>query len=247
MGVIVQSAFAKARYVPFVTDAGLVWMQWIAVAAMLLDHVNWFWFAHGGNPQNVPTAWMNDIGRIAFPLFAFTFAVNLDRITRSRDCEERWRRQAWRLVTAGAVAQVVYWPLRGAFVPLNVMWTFLLSSIVFVRWLHSSRHHDIIGRCVSVALAIIFGSFVEYAWFGVALVTAAAWLVRSQSRMSKAGFALALLALCLINRSLYALLALVPIVTLRHSTAAPHQHGKWLYSFYPIHLMILLLVRSVHE
>jgi uncharacterized membrane protein len=63
-----------------VTDASLEWMKWLAVVGMVLDHVNWFFFASSfDNPQASPHAWMNDVGRVVFPLFAFVFGINLAR------------------------------------------------------------------------------------------------------------------------------------------------------------------------
>lgn len=239
---------ARATTRPVATDQGLMWMQLIAVMAMVLDHVNWFCFAKGGDPQSTVTAWMNDVGRMAFPLFALSFGVNLARVLSSPDSEARSRRMFHRLALAAVVAQLAYWPLRGYANPLNVMATFLLSAVVLRYWSRSTWHAHAIGRCLALATAVLLGAFVEYWWFGIALIAASYGLVLTKSIWTATIVLLALGALCLLNRSPWALAAVPAFGLLRNIKWAPPRQRGWLYLIYPAHLIaILALVTALAD
>ncbi len=244
------TALGKARPMgaptrPFATDQGLYWMQLVALVAMVLDHINWFWFAHGGDPQRTSTAWMNDVGRIAFPLFAFTFGVNLARVLGSSDRDPRMRRMVRHLALAALSAQLVYWPLRGYFNPLNVMATFLLTAVVLRYWSVSRWEANAIGRCVALASVVVLGSFVEYWWFGIALIAAAYQMATTNSASSRAAFVVALAALCLLNRNLWALGSLPTIALLASARWGPPRRRTLLYVFYPAHLFAILMASAM--
>ncbi|MDX2003871.1 MAG: TraX family protein [Meiothermus sp.] len=94
----------------------LDWLKWAALFTMVIDHANKIVF-DGGLP------WMTWIGRMAYPLFAFLIAYNLE--VRGAD----WRKYAWRLGLAAAVSQPVYfYALAGN---LNIFFTLLAGVLVW--------------------------------------------------------------------------------------------------------------------
>jgi len=226
-----------------VSDAALEWLKWIGVAAMILDHVNWFLLAGGRDPQATPHAWMNDIGRLAFPLFAFCFGVNLVRVIEGPNPDVRVRRMFRRLLFAGIVAQCAYWPLRDYFWPLNVLWTFALAAgiaLLWVRWPQSN-----LMRLAAFALFVVAGIAVEYWWFGLALVFAAMAYASHRTLVSALPFAAGIVALCLLNGSVYAGATLAVIALLAGAQWAPRRIPGLLHVFYAAHLWLLLAVAFV--
>jgi hypothetical protein len=214
-----------------VSDASLSWLQWIAVAAMLIDHFNWFFFAHGGDPRSTAHVWMNDIGRLAFPLFAFVFGVNLARVLDAPEGAARMARLLRRAVAFGVVAQVPYWALRGYFFPLNVLWTFALSAAVCWSWERSTGNTSV--RVLAVVAFVLGGLAVEYWWFGLAAVIASVGYARTRTVASFCFVVAAFAGLAVLNWNAVTLLALLPIVLLAQvGRAAPRRPGLlyWLYA-----------------
>lgn len=221
-----------------VSDASLEWLKWIAVGAMFVDHINWFVIAGGFDPQSTAHAWMNDVGRLAFPLFAFVFGINLQRVLESPNQAERFRRMAWRLGVAAAAAQVPYWVLRGYFFPLNVLCTFALSMAVVLLWRRGSWPL----RAAAVVSLVIGGFVVEYWWIGAALVFGAVAYARHRTVASLSLFTAMLLPLSLLNGNPYAFASIVAIaatVMMQPTRLLPRVPGL-LYVVYAGHLWVLL-------
>lgn len=228
---------------PRLSDGALELVKWIAIAAMVVDHINWFWFAAGGNPQATPTAWMSHVGRIALPLFAFCFGVNLIRVLEAPDSAAKFRRMAWRLALAGVAAQAAYWPLRGYFWPLNVLALFGLAAAL--AWLWTREKDRPLMRSIAVVLAVFLGLLVEYWWCGLIIIFAAAGYARAPSWLRCAAFAASTLAVDALNGNWYASLApgvvLLAIAAAGDRAALPRLPGLW-HVFYPAHLWALWFV-----
>jgi len=221
-----------------VSDASLEWLKWIAVGAMFVDHINWFVIGGGLDPQSTAQAWMNDVGRLAFPLFAFVFGINLQRVLESCNQAERVRRMAWRLAVAAAVAQVPYWVLRGYFFPLNVLCTFALSMATVFLWRRESTH----WRAAATAILAAGGFVVEYWWVGAALVFAAVAYARHRTLAALSLFTAMLVPLSLLNGNAYAFASIVAIATavmMQPTRLLPRVPGL-LYFVYAGHLWVLL-------
>jgi len=236
-----SSAPVGARWA--LSDASLEWLKWIAVAAMLLDHVNWFLFAGGGAPQHGTYPWMNDVGRLAFPLFALVFGVNLARILDSPDRNARASRMFVRLFVAGVIAQLAYWVLRGYFWPLNVLATFALAAAVAMLWQGECK--SFARRAAAVGLFVVGGFLVEYWWIGAGLILAATLVRRGPFPLSALIFVALLIPLCLLNGNAYALAALVVAAALAGARWAPPRVPGLLHVVYAGHLWALVAVAAL--
>jgi uncharacterized membrane protein len=229
-----------------VTDASLEWMKWLAVVGMVLDHINWFFFASSiDNPQASPHAWMNDVGRVVFPLFAFVFGINLARVLGAGVVggqAPRFRRMVVRLLVAGVIAQGAYWLLRGYFFPLNVLFTFALVALVARGFAHDATSTQ---QLAAVAL-FAFGSLaVEYWWVGVGLALSALYFARRRTLRSSLPFLGTLLPLAFVNGSVATLLALPAIAALKTVTASLPRWSATFYVIYASHLWFLVMLSAL--
>ena len=237
------SAAAQPVSAPFrVSDAGIEWIKWLAFGAMIFDHVNWLWFARGGDPRLTAGVhpWMNDVGRLALPLFAFAFGHNLVRVLESDARTVRLRRMGRRLAVAGLAAQIPYWLLRGYFWPLNVVFLFGACAGLVVLWNLPIERHRLLVRSGVLVVGLVVGAGVEYWWLGMGVVLAAVAVARARSWGSLLIFVAALVPICLLNGNLYAVLAVVAIVAVRNAGKAPPRIPGLLYVLYPAHLWAML-------
>ena len=227
-----------------VTDASLEWIKWLAVVGMVLDHVNWFFLASSvANPQASPHAWMNDVGRVVFPLFAFVFGINLARVLdESTNGTARLRRMLLRLIVAGVVAQGAYVLLRGYFWPLNVLFTFALSALVAACFAGDATPSK---KLAGVVLLVAGGLAVEYWWVGVGLTLAALHFARRRSLRSSYVFCAFLVLLSMLNVSVAPLAAAVIIWALANVRRSLPRHPGALHVFYAGHLWLLVAVGAL--
>lgn len=209
-----------------VTSGGLELVKWLALALMVVDHVNFVFFA-----RELPL-WATIAGRVSFPLFALVFAYNLARASGDR------MRLLNRLVIAGAIAQPFHGLAFGTAYglwPLNIL--FLFAGVVVAVTLVERRQD---GLAV-IAMAVT-GLFAEYGCFGVLLCVAAWAYFRKPSLWSALGVVGGMLGLCLHNGNAHALWAL-PVFWLVANLDADVRRSRWaFYAFYPAHLAVLALI-----
>lgn len=111
-------------------DGALEILKWIAALFMVMDHANILFF-----DRSMPL--LSELGRMAFPLFAMVFAVNLSRLyDRPGGLKANWLKGSWKLLLAGAVAAWPFLQVRslvtGEFspLPLNILFGFFLFGLV---------------------------------------------------------------------------------------------------------------------
>lgn len=202
-----------------------VWLavKLVALALMLLDHVDWALFDSALGIHDT-------IGRAVFPLFALV----LGRSVILGPPVHLLRVVAPRMAVVGVVASLAYVPLFG-FYPLNVMFTLAAGVAVVACW-------RLGWRLVAGSVFVSAGLLVDYQWFGLACVVLSAW---SWSRLHLSiSVLLAVMAglLLPVNGSLWALLAL-PLFLLASMFNGPAPRLKWLfYAFYPLHLLAIAAI-----
>lgn len=209
-------------------------LKWVALLAMVADHVNRFWLHGSVLPLQV-------IGRLAFPLFAFVLGCNLAR----REPPEV-ARLVGRLLIAGLLAQPFFMLLTRSAWHLNVLFTFAVAAVLVAGW---SRAHSRRERVALGVVALAGGIFVEFNWYGLALVVAAHQACRRQTRGAALALLAALLALTLwlvpaSGPVAWAGLGACPAVLLvRRWTRARRRRPGVFYVFYPLHLALLAAVQ----
>ncbi len=206
----------------------------LALVTMTLDHVGKFLF-----PE---VLWLQILGRLAFPVFAYMIAEG---------CQYTKNRRK-HLLSVGAVAllcQVVYYVAMGSLY-MCIMVTFLIS-IMLIYCLEGFGTTFL--RNVQGVVAIVLAAFVclylprlmpetdfyiDYGFFGVFLPVAVYYARGRLQKMVAACFMLILLGLQMGGIQWYCLLGLIPLML--YSGA----RGKWnlkylFYIYYPVHLAVI--------
>ena len=230
----------------------------LAMVSMLCDHL-WATIVPGND-------WLTDIGRIAFPIFAFMIVEGYFH-TRSL------KKYVGRLFVFALISEIPFNLVMGSslFYPYhqNVLWTFLIA--VFLIWLNelAKKKEKLWLRIVTgigtMGLAFVLGliTFVDYHYTGV-LTILVFYFFRGRKWWHFVGQLLCLYYLNVevlsgfyyevevfgqtvnIVRQGFALLALVPIWLYRGKQGPYNKMIKNVYYwFYPVHLLVLAVVRML--
>ena len=230
----------------------------LAMVFMLCDHL-WATVVPGND-------WLTDIGRIAFPIFAFMIVEGYFH-TRSL------KKYVGRLLVFAFISEIPFNLVMGSslFYPLhqNVLWTFLIA--VFLVWLNElAKKKDklwlrIITCIGTLCLAFVLGlvAFVDYHYAGV-LTVLVFYFFRGRKWWHFVGQLVCLYYLNVevlsgfyyeievfgqtvnVVRQAFALLALLPIWLYRGKQGPYNKVIKYVYyGFYPVHLLVLAVVRML--
>ena len=229
-------------------------LRWIAMGTMLADHVGRMFFPG--------CRWMVAIGRLAFPIFAFQIVEGY-RHTRS------FSNYAVRLFCFALISEIPYDLMTAGtfFDPTrqNVLFTLLLG-LWTVRILdetstgQSSPSRAMTGLALVALLAIILSA--DYALMGV--IQMAVFFLLSGHRSSRLALLLVMAALHLffpgdfywylplgtwdlrLSSQGFALLSLIPIWLYHGDIGCRSKWLRWFsYGFYPVHMLLLALLRSI--
>ena len=229
----------------------------LAMALMLCDHM-WATVIPGNE-------WLTCIGRLAFPIFAFLLVEGYFH-TRSR------KRYALRLLVAAVISEIPFNLMLGStvFFPIhqNVIWTFLIGfGMMQLNELAKTKSIGVrvlvaIGTCL-LGLVAGFAAMVDYYGAGVLMVLAfyffrgkkwwhylgqfAALFYLNVEMLTGLGYELSLFGESFfLPQQAFALLALIPIWLYRGRQGPHSKPLQFLYySFYPLHLLILGLIRLI--
>ncbi|AUG10366.1 TraX family protein [Pseudomonas sp. S09G 359] len=229
-----------------VRDGALDLLKWLALLSMVLDHLRYVGLSLDG--LYVP-------GRLAFPWFCLAIAANLHRV-RKAPVTGQWRYLGW-LLLFSVISEVPYRLFIEDADTLNVLPTLALGLLVVRGW----QQKAVIDRglaLIALGVAAVFSTQLMFGFFGVLLplalllvfrrpwyfsvlpglvcVAANQWqiLLNSGSTVALTG-----LAACLIA-------PLAGLVLLRHAqNVSPPAMRRWAYVLYPLHFLLLLLVRQI--
>ena len=229
-----------------VRDGALDLLKWLALLCMVLDHLRYVGLSLDG--LYVP-------GRLAFPWFCLAIAANLHR-ARNAPVTGQWRYLGW-LLLFSVISEVPYRLFIEDADTLNVLPTLALGLLVARGW----QQKALVDRglaLIALILAAVFSTQLMFGFFGVVLplalllvfrrpwyfsvlpglvcVAANQWqiLINSGTPVALMG-----LATCLIA-------PLAGLVLLRHAkNAAPPPMRRWAYTLYPLHFLLLLLLRQI--
>ncbi len=237
-----------------ISSAGL---HILAMGLMLCDHL-WGTIVPGSE-------WLTCLGRLAFPIFGFLI---VDGYTHTRDL----KKYVQRLFVFALLSEIPIDLMIGSrvFYPIhqNVLWTFLLG-IALIRWNEKAKAAPVWRRLLraasSVAVGLILGTVTMVDYFGPGVVTVLVFYFFREKKWQN--LLLQILALYWLNVELlggysyvvelfgrevwiaqqgFALFALIPIWLYRgrqghRSTAFRY----FCYGFYPVHMLILGLLKMV--
>lgn len=208
------------------TSAGREWLKWIALVLMTGDHVNKV-LLDGAYP------WLTNAARIVFPIFAIVFVYNL----RLQEEGDHGLRASTRVAIAGLVVQPLHAWAFGYWLPLNVLLS--LSAGAFVCWLFSR------GRWLPALLLWAFaGLWVDYSWWGIAVMAAAMTVYRPGQDRSTFLLPLAVASLAFTNGNFWALASL-PLIGLFSRVPGNFPRWRWTFlGYYGAHLALLAILAN---
>lgn len=213
-----------------VSDGTIEALKWLALVLMTLDHVNKYLFAES-------LYGLNDLGRLAMPLFGFVLAHNLTRPGALQ--RGLYVRVMARLALFGVLATPFYTALgglAGSWWPLNILFTLLAATAVMYFTERGRPVHTV----VATIIFLIGGAVVDYWWFGLTFCLAAWWYCRAPSGLTLTTWIAASALLCLLNDSLWTLAAL-PIIFASPLVRLNVPRLRFVfYAYYPTHLALLL-------
>ena len=205
-------------------------LKWLALLLMTLDHVNKH-LLHASVPE------LFAAGRLALPLFGFVLGYNLAR--PGALASGGYSRTARRLAVFGSIATIPFIALGGlgwGWWPFNIMATLLVATLC--AWLIEVGGASRLAA--AVALFIVGGALVEFWWPGLAACLLAWAYCRRPSWLKLALWVGALASLYVINRNLWALVALPLIFAAAHVRLSVPRGRLGFYAYYPAHLAVLL-------
>lgn len=204
-------------------------MQWIAMLTMLIDHIGLVFFPH----QEI---W-RIIGRIAFPIYVYAL-VQGHRYTSSRP------KYIIRLAVIAVISQI---PYQLALEPegLNVVITLVAGAIVL--YVLERSDSQLLSWMVVVAACALMSEFpFDYGAYGLLLIlifryAQASWLVPLHLVLN--------LLFWFLNNWELQMWSVIPTAVIAYG---PHvwrklesiRVSRWVWrSFYPLHLLIIALLR----
>jgi len=221
----------SALHIP---DGTLEALKWIALALMLLDHVNTFLY-----DRTLPGAYQ--AGRWVAPVFAFVLAYNLARPgALQRGAHQRTMK---RLAVFGVLASPPFMALIDHWWPLNILFLLLTATAV----IYGLERGDGAGIAIAGVSFCIGGLLAEYHYPGVAMVVAAWAYCRQPTGRHFAAWVLFTASLVLLNNNLWALTAVPTLLLATHIDLRVPRLRWAFYAFYPAHLAALWWLRDGHK
>ena len=229
-----------------VRDGALDLLKWLALLSMVLDHLRYVGLSLDG--LYVP-------GRLAFPWFCLAIAANLHRV-RYAPVTGHWRYLGW-LLLFSVISEVPYRMFIEDADTLNVLPTLALGLLVARGW----QQKALVDRglaLIAVTMAAVFSHQLMFGFFGVLLPLAILLVFRRPWYFSvlpglvcvaanqwqillNSGTPVALLGLAACLSA-----PLAGLILLRRArSAAPPAMRRWAYALYPLHFLLLLLLRKL--
>lgn len=229
---------------PAINQGRLEVIQWLAFAAMIVDHLGAFFF---GN-----LAWMRSIGRLAFPLFALVFAWRLADML-NRNSQRGLLPMGQRLVVSGMCAQAIFWFMTVGLNEANVMFGFTLVLCIAAL---AERDRPWLGLgwperlCLAAALFGFVAPHIDYNDSGILLMLGLYAYFRWHAVVGLIVAIGALSVLTLTSHYAHSAIFAVPVAVVLVGLRAP-----WIrlekpvphlfYWMYPLHLLIILVIFTV--
>lgn len=209
----------------------------IAIVSMVFDHTGYILFKN--------FSWMNYIGRLAFPIFAF-------QLTEGYSYTKNLKKYFLRLFIFAIISQIPYMLFLSTFsnnIHLNILFTLILGLLAIT--IYEKLNNKYLGILL-VILCCIFAQFLffDYGWFGIAII-----FIFYKFKSKKVLMNLFFILTTLINYFyefltsfrleyiwiiFYCSMAIIPINLYNGKKGKNIKY--LLYIFYPLHLIILYLV-----
>ena len=210
----------------------------LACATMLIDHIGAVFFPS--------TLWLRIIGRLSFPVYCFLLAEGV-HYTRSP------ARYGLRLLFVALLAELPYDSLfygKATWSHNSVMVTLLLGFLAGIAMKQVKNWWKLIVPLPFILMGKYLGG--SYGMYGVAMVVL--FLLTRDIPYAKPVqlMGMALLSLRMagfpghIGVQIYAIAAMIPIALYSGEKRSRSKAQQWAFTlFYPLHMLILLLIRGI--
>ncbi len=227
-----------------IEPANLEVLKYIAMISMIFDHTNLF--LYGGK-----LPYFYEIGRLAMPLFCFTFAYALGFRAKEKNgvpIGSLATNIAVKTLSNGVLSVFLFYFLSTAtssWHPLNIM--FLFSTFAFLIYYVETKPLDINRFYLSVIIFIACGALVDYFWIGLLFCFAAYYYGKTNQFWSLTLLLISALFLCWLNDNFYALFAFLFIWIASHAKLKITRVRNLFYILYPAHLIVLCTLKYLYK
>ena len=229
----------------------------IAMITMLIDHL--------GNAWLKRTTFMNVIGRIAFPIFAF-------QISEGYIHTKNFSKYLLRLFLFALISQIPFNLFHSTYstvTSLNIFFTLSLGLLCIYcydkltnsafEWSKNKKSDFLLKQLISIIIVVLLGIIAQilkfdYGFFGITIIFLF-YVFRKHKILISFSFALACILRYGINiyiygyNILYIFLALFTILPIIFILLYNGKQGKkikyFVYIFYPLHLLILYFIFGI--
>jgi TraX protein len=213
-------------------------LKLIALGTMLLDHTNKI-VLHESAPA---LSW---IGRLAFPLFAFLIAYNLERRN------VRPHKYLLPLLISGLISQPFF---AAAFlVPrVNIFFTLILG--IGLWYAHRTLEGHGYGWSIWLVGLVFIGVnwWTDYPVLGCVIIPVWATILRDPTGLNWLAWGFVTLCLNIFLPESYVALLTVPLIillaqALKNQPRLLPRERFLAYGFYPVHLLLLIVIRGIQK
>ena len=201
-------------------------LKMIAIVTMLIDHVGAVLF-----PQ---IELLRIIGRIAFPIFAFTL---VEGFFHTRDVKKYLMRLGVLALVSEIPFDLAFFGVPFAFVHQNVFFTLFLGILMLYFVVNTPRDFR---RVLCVLGMILLADYLQTDYGSWGLLMILCYYVFREKPWLKYGGIAAINIFAMGYSQVYAPLALIPIAL--YNGEEGYKCKKFFYGFYPVHLFILYLL-----
>lgn len=212
----------------------------IAIIAMLLDHTGYIIFNK--------FSFLNYLGRLAFPIFAFL-------ITEGYSHTSNLKKYLYRLTLFAIISQIPYMLFTSTFnntFNLNILFTLILGLISII--IYNKINNKILGFLLVTLAAILAQIFpFDYGWFGIAIMFIF-HIFKSKKLLLNLYFIIAtfinfFFKFFITSNSIYLVVILFTCFALIPINLYNEKKGKsikyFFYAFYPLHLITLYILNFI--
>lgn len=238
-------------------DKSLDLLKLTALASMVLDHLRYIYPDYQNN--------FITMGRWAFPLFALLIATNTFHAINANKTDTL-KRYAINLIIFAFLSELPYRLMSGNTPTFNIMPTLLLGFVLILLLTYSKAIFQKIFIIIASGIGLFFfGNYLEYGLFGVFLIVLLFLSISTSHRlMSAIYFILAIIFALLSSLQYYyplisilglfnsyttpVIISIVlamfysKVLTKIHINIAVPKIGKWVWWFYPVHMLVIFLI-----
>jgi len=195
------------------------YLKLVGIISMLIDHIGKYFYSQ--------YVFLQAIGRIAFPIFAYQLTIGYQKTSNKK-------RYILRLLLFGAISQPIFYLVTKK-LELNILFTLALGF--WALWVWETKKYQYFYLVFPLSL------FVEYQWYGVLMILGF-FIIKD---VFKQALFFVLNNSCYVffekfPLQFYSLLALLFIYKFNYFKVKLPKY--FFYIFYPGHLLIIYLIKK---